>query len=212
TRRGEVTPSWDTHGCLTFPRDGGFRAEAGGVLLGQPPADAEINVLKSWDGGNSARGQDSAEFAHLAALKWETTCELGAVASSPAELDTAIRANPKIDVTAMLLAEARWFEPGLLGLCLFHRTWAGNVFLDFLAAHPKAEGQIGGLGAGLLYHLCEVSCRLRAPLLWGETAAGSTEFYERAFGIENVRDQLLVSLEQQRAYCRRMEGKWGGDD
>ena len=177
----------------------------------KPPADAEINVLKTWTGGASARGQDAAELARLAAWKWEIACELGRVASSLAEIDAVVQANSGAEIVAMLLAEARWFEPGLLGVCLFHRTWAGNVFLDFLAAHPGAEGLVGGLGAGLLYHLCGISCHLNAPLLWGETAAGSTGFYERAFRFENVRDQLLVPLEQQEAFCRRMEVKWRGE-
>ncbi|MBI4621602.1 MAG: hypothetical protein HY736_00080 [Verrucomicrobia bacterium] len=194
-----------------FPAKVGSERRQVSCYWAKPPADAEINVLKAWRGGASARGQDASELARLAALKWEIACELGIVASSVAEFAEAIRANPKAEITGMLLAEARWFEPGLLGVCLFHRTWAGNVFLDFLAAHPEAKGQIGGLGVGLLYHLCGISCHLHALLLWGETAAGSSGFYERAFRFENVRDQLLVPLEQQEAFCRRMENTWRGE-
>lgn len=166
--------------------------------------------MKAWSGGETSRQQDAVELARLAALKWEATCDMGTVAASLIEMESAIRANSRIEVTAMILAEASWFEPGLLGVCLFHRTWAGNVFLDFLAVHPETEGLIGGVGVGLLYQLCDASRRLKAGLLWGETAAKSKQFYERAFGFEEIDDRLLVSLEQQEAFCRRMEDKWRG--
>ena len=49
----------------------------------------------------------------------------------------------------MLLARADRFHGGLLGVCLFHRTWANNVFVDFLAVHPdtmKPDNPITGVG------------------------------------------------------------------
>ena len=110
----------------------------------------------------------------------------------------------------MLIAEARWFEPGLLGVCLFHRTWTGNIFLDFLAAHPLTEGKIGGVGSGLLYHVCNTSRRLKAELLWGETAVNSAGFYQRAFGFEQIADQLSVPFDAQEKFCRLMEDRWRG--
>ena len=174
------------------------------------PGYSEADALKAWVGGDTPRQRDAVALARLAALKWLETCETGTVVSSVPEMESAIRADPQVEVTAMLLAEARWFEPGLMGVCLFHRTWAGNVFLDFLAAHPEAEGQVLGLGTGLLYNLCDISRRLHVALLWGETAVVSKEFYERAFGVEALSDQLLVSHEHQEAFCRRIESKWPG--
>jgi len=177
----------------------------------KPPAEAETRVLKSWNGGVSARGQDSAEFARLAVLKWETTCDLGAVASSAAELDAAIRTDSEIEVTAMLLIAARWFEPGILGFCLFHRTWAGNVFLDFLAAHPATEQggiRISGVGLGLLCHLCDLTHHLHAGLLWGETTARSAPSYRGYFQLPEETDRLVVTPAQQDVFRRSVRERW----
>ena len=74
----------------------------------------------------------------------------------------------------MLLAKAGWFEPGILGVCLFHRTWANNIFIDYLAAHPATmdvDAPIRGVGTGLLFALCDISLQLQLPLHWGETTA-----------------------------------------
>jgi len=172
------------------------------------PGYSEAALLKTWNGYEGARQQDAAELARLAAMKWEATCELGTVASTLDEIQAAIRADPKAEVTVMLLAEARWFDEQLLGVALFHRTWAGNVFLDFLAAHPATAGRVGGIGVGLLYQVCDTSRKLGAPLLWGETAANSVEFYERVLDLEAVSDQLLVPLDRQTLFCERVEAKW----
>lgn len=177
----------------------------------KPPADAELHVLKAWSGGRSADGQDAAEFAHFAAMKWEMTCELGTVASSPAEMDAAILANPEIEVTAMLLAEAPWFESSILGFCLFHRTWAGNLFLDFLAAHPEAESRntrVSGVGIGLLCHLREDTRHLHASLLWGETTRRSAQKYQFYFSLTEKTDRLVVTPEQQDQFCQSVRQKW----
>lgn len=194
-----------------FPVKVGSERRQVACYCAKPPADAEINVLKTWTGGASVRGQDAAELARLAALKWEIACELGIVASSLAEIDATVQANPKTEITGMVLAEARWFEPGLLGVCLFHRTWAGNVFLDFLAVHPETEGsaaRVSGVGTGLLYRLCEVTHHLRAGLLWGETTAGSEPFYRGVFRLAEESDRLLVTPSQQEVFRRSVRERW----
>ncbi len=174
----------------------------------EAPGYSEADTLKAWVGADTARQQDATELARLAALKWEATCELGTVASSLAKMESIIRTDARSEVTGMLIAEARCFEPGLLGVCLFHRTWTGNIFLDFLAAHRQTEGKIGGVGSGLLYHVCNISRRLRAELLWGETAANSAKFYQRAFGFDEATDQLSVPFDAQDRFCRLMEDRW----
>ena len=174
------------------------------------PGYSEADTLKAWPGGETAMQRDATELARLAAMKWEATCEFGAVASSLAELESIILTDAHAEVTGMLIAEARWFEPGVLGVCLFHRTWKGNIFLDFLAAHPQTEGEIGGVGSGLLYHICNLSRRLKPALLWGETAANSAEFYQRAFGFDEATDRLSAPFDRQENFCRFMEDKWRG--
>jgi hypothetical protein len=178
-----------------------------------PPAAAEIADLKSWSNSTteSTRQVDAMELAHLAAIKWEATCDWGTVVKSLSEMEAAIHRRPTVEVTAMLLVRAPWFEAGLLGVCLFHRTWASNVFVDFLAVHPStmAPGQpISGVGIGLLYHLCEVARRLGAPVLWGETTESSAAYYTRLFGLTGLTDQLTISAIQRDAFCREVPQRW----
>jgi hypothetical protein len=155
---------------------------------------------------------DAGELAVLAAQKWTATCEFGTVAKSLAEMESKICEDPEVEVTAMLLVGAKWFEPGLLGVCLFHRTWANNVFLDFLAAHPVAMDpghRINGIGTGLLYHLCVTARHLKAATLWIETTSGSAPFYEQIFQLPRAVDVLSISEERQDSFCLSLRRKWG---
>lgn len=176
----------------------------------RPPASTEVNFLKAWKAGAgaAAAARDAAELAHLAAMKWQATCELGTVADSLQHLEAAVRADKKTEVTGMLLARAEWFDPKILGVCLFHRTWANNVFVDFLAVHPRAAGVVSGTGYGLLHQLCEVSGRLQAALLWGETTESSSVYYAKVFQLHDVTDCLMVPLANQTAFQRALEERW----
>lgn len=194
-----------------FPVKVGTEVKSVSCYWAKGPGYSETDMLKAWRGRETARQRDAVELARLAALRWEITCKFGAVASSWAEFQEAIHNDPQADVTAMLLAEASWFEPGLLGVCLFHRTWAGNLFLDFLAAHPeteRSEARVSGVGIGLLYHVCEVAHHLRASVLWGETTALSAPIYRGYFGLAEVSDRLVVTPEQQEAFCRSVRARW----
>jgi hypothetical protein len=130
------------------------------------PGYSEADVLKTWSAGDGARQQDAVELAKLAAMKWEATCDYGTVASTIGEMQTAVRRDAQAEVTVMLLAEAKWFEERLLGVALLHRTWSGNIFLDFLAAHPATAGQVGGVGVGLLIK------SVIYPRSWGQGCSG----------------------------------------
>lgn len=193
---------------LHFPVKRGAENKQAVCYWAKGPGYSEVNLLNTWNGDGSVRSRNSAELARLAAIKWEATCEYGTVASSCEDIQRAIRTDAKAEVTAMLVAEAKWFDDQILGVCLFHRSWAGNVFLDFLAAHPATEGAVKGIGVGLLYHLCDVCCRLEVELLWGETENGSTGFYEKAFGLAGIKDQLLITHEKQETFCGDISAKW----
>jgi hypothetical protein len=122
-----------------------------------------------------------------------------------------LRENPAEEVSGMLLAGADWFEPGLLGVCLFHRTWANNLFLDFLAAHPATmdlRAPIRGVGTGLLFTLCDISLQLKAPLIWGETTNGSVSYYRDVFGLPDLTDQLAVPAAAQSSFHELTRRKW----
>lgn len=194
-----------------FPVKVGAEVKPASCFWAKRPGYSETMALQGWTGHETARQRDAVELARLAALRWEITCEFGTVASSLAEMATAIRHDPKADVTAMLFAEAKWFAPSLLGVCLFHRTWAGNLFLDFLAAHPDTERSdepVSGVGIGLLYHVCEVAHHLEARLLWGETTGFSAPRYRRYFQLAEETDRLTVTSEQQETFRRSVRDRW----
>jgi hypothetical protein len=192
-----------------FPVKVGDQFKPASCYWAKGPGYSEAMVLQSWTGNETARQRDAVELARLAALRWEITCESGTVVSSLGELEATLRNDPKADVTAMLVTEAKWFDPGLLGVCLFHRTWAGNLFLDFLAAHPDTERSgISGVGIGLLYHVCEVAHQLKANLLWGETTELSAPRYCRYFEQAEETDRLVVTPEQRETFRRSVRDRW----
>jgi hypothetical protein len=199
--------------ALQFPVKVGSVHKHVECFWAEPPANAEIADLKLWSDSRPGvtRQFDAVELGHLAAIKWEATCNWGTAVKSFSEMEAAIHRRPAIEVTAMLLARASWFEAGLLGVCLFHRTWANNVFVDFLAVHPSTmepQRSISGVGIGLLYQLCEVTRRLKAPILWGETTESSAAYYGKFFGLSGLTDQLAVSAIQRDAFCREVQQRW----
>jgi len=178
----------------------------------EPPAYDECVMLKTWGVLTANTGQvDSTELAHLAAQKWEATCKWGTPISSLSQLTALIREKPTEEASGMLLAGAEWFEPGIIGVCLFHRTWSNNIFLDFLAAHPatiKPEEPIKGVGIGLLYLLCEISSQIGAPLIWGETTESSVIYYRKIFDLPELEDRLIVPAAALRSFCDQIRRKW----
>jgi hypothetical protein len=197
---------------IRFPIKASGKIKHAEVFWAEPPAYAECATLRTWRPPTGSAAQlDSAELAQLAAQKWEATCEWGTPASSFAEFTVLIRENPIGEVSAMLLVGADWFEPGLLGVCLFHRTWAKNLFLDFLAAHPATmdlRSPIRGVGTGLLFALCDISLQLKAPLLWGETTAASVSYYRDIFDLPDLTDLLAVPPTAQRSFHESTRRKW----
>ena len=178
-----------------------------------PPGQSEIAHLRSWFSGSGNQAQiDAGELAVLAAMKWGATCKLGTVANSLADMEAKIRKNSEAEVTAMFMAHAEWSRSRALGVCLIHRTWTNNVYLDFLAAHPGTMDpatRVSGIGTGLLYCLCELASRLKAPTLWIETTPGSAAFYCSVFRLPAANDMLGVSRADQDGFCFRVRMKWG---
>lgn len=177
----------------------------------RPPGSAEATALEQWRAqGDALAENDAAELGHMAAAKWRGTAEWGTIASSLADLQSAVREDSTIEVTGMLMASADWFPGRSLGVCLFHRTWMNNLFLDFLAAHPatqRPESEITGVGIGLVFRLAEIACALDVNYLWGETTAFSGPYYRRLFQQDNASDRLLVSNTELQKFCADYRGK-----
>jgi hypothetical protein len=198
---------------VQFPARAGDKPRQVECVWATPPGHSEAALLKTWSSLTGSQTQiDAGELAVLAAQKWSANCKLGTVANSLAEMEAKIHKNPEVEITAMILGRAEWFAPSVLGVCLFHRTWANNVFLDYLAAHPGTMDptmRVSGIGAGLLSCLCDVARHLKAPTLWLETTPGSAPFYRNVFRLPAANDVLAISREQQDGFCSRFREKWG---
>jgi hypothetical protein len=177
-----------------------------------PPALAETALLNTWSARtDDVKANDAAEFAKLATQKWELTNRFGTVVGSIAELEAAVHEEPKAEVTAMLLAGAPWFDASLIGMCLFHRTWANNIFIDYISAHPDcfAESEpISGVGPGLLFLVCEAALRLNCATIWAETTPTSALSYQEFFKAPEATDRLVVDQKMMTAFRDSMSEKW----
>lgn len=177
----------------------------------EPPASAELELLADWlKSVDTPQQMDAAEMAAMASAKWVATCQWGTIATSVDAIKAAIRRNSDVETTGLLVADAGWFPERLLGICLFHRTWTNNLFVDFFATHPltKRHPIIGGVGYGLLNELCVVARQLDARLIWAETTKGSAPVYEHMFGLPHVGDQLLVTADKQIEFCQTVQDRW----
>src|SRR5712691_8192147 len=130
---------------------------------------------------------DSAELANLAFRRWSYYRSDLDVASSLSDLRAKIRNNPNAEIAVLLLAKAprlrdRRVRMNIVGLSLFRRTWANNIFLDILARHPYAG--VSRVGTILLWYVARIASALGADAVWGETTQNSVEYYKKAFGTE----------------------------
>lgn len=197
---------------FSYPVIAGRERRRVGCFWAEPPALAEVYALRGWfatDHDNLA-ACDAAEYAKLAMQKWSVTRELGTAVGSIEELKREIRAEWHVEVTALLLLSAEWFDSTLLAFCLFHRTWANNLYVDFLAVHPDTlspHSAVGGLGSSLLHQLCHVAEQLDANVLWGETSTASVGFYRKIFGRPAMSDRLCVGRTGMARFRRTMERK-----
>jgi hypothetical protein len=126
---------------------------------------------------------DAIEFVRLAAKRWNYYHRSGYAVSSAGELQERIRANPQCEVGFMLLV----FLPGgeIGGGCFARRTWAGNILLDFLFAHPctfsssTGRSTLRGVGVGIMSVLASITLQHQGTELWGEATENSHGFYKK---------------------------------
>jgi hypothetical protein len=118
-----------------------------------------------------------------------------------------------------IVAKADWHESGpIVGAALARRTWANSIFLDYLVTHPGVlaeraaveRGQgLSGIGAGLLWFLCQIGEQIGALRLWGEATKDSSTFYSNVLVLEKKGDLLLADREKMGDYLRGYGAKHG---
>lgn len=95
--------------------------------------------------GGTLNQIDAGAMAYMAAEKWTATCNLGLVAGEFSDLMRFVAEDENADVSAMLVLRHEQLPVFPIGVCLFHRTWTNNLFVDYLAGHPAALGTITGI-------------------------------------------------------------------
>lgn len=144
--------------------------------------------LREWTRFSSNLKQaDAGAYGRLACDKWAAACALGLVAGSESEFRQLIKIDGDAEVTALLLAVSEW-DNTIIGMALFHRTWTGNIFLEYLSAHPTAIGSIKGIGVGILHYIALLALDLEATTLWMETSADSAPYYSHIFELGRSSD------------------------
>ena len=98
-------------------------------------------------------------------------------------------------------------------MCHFRRTWANNIYVDYLSVHPflirNPSNPLPNLGSALLYFVSCVADGIEAGKIWGETTQNSVQFYEKIFGRCIQDDMLDLEREDYMAFKNEMERKFG---
>jgi hypothetical protein len=170
-----------------------------GLVEFVPIREPDVREMKRWQrylkhSGNPNK-KNAVEFASLAIQRWREA--RGSRADSLADLQHFIQDNPRAEVTVFVGAKARWRKHDrLIGILLFRRTWANNVYVHYITSHPeynpggKWEGS--GIGTAITICLTEIAKKIDAGVIWGETTQNSVRFYEKLLGTSGIKDRLYI--------------------
>ena len=87
-------------------------------------------------------------------------------------------------------------DEAVVGAALFHATWKGNVYLDWMAALPeflKNGKKIAGLGGFMLQSVLYVARQLGAKLTFIESIKGAAARYKEYLGLKEECDFILLA-------------------
>lgn len=179
----------------------------------KPPAPEIVEKLRGWASltdPSDAEQTSAAEIAGLAAGVWEAaSSSLYPPAATLDEMKEARDTNPYFDTMGLLVLRAEWFADTILGFCLFERTWSNNIFMAYLAHHPKVTTLgIKGTGTNLLFAVCDIAVKLEAGNLWAQTTHSSANRYKKFFELPEVTDRLDVPFATMVKFCEDYRSKW----
>lgn len=177
----------------------------------------DTRSLQSWQ--RAAKGianpsaRDSADLAKAAFAKWIRCRRERRAANSLREAVDLVRNNPHEEVGMLVLAKSTLAGAAMAGVCHFRRTWCNNVMVDFLAVHPREvrseQSRFKGLGSCLLWYVAEFADELEAETLWLEATQNSAPAYQRIFGLEAVKDLVVLSRSQYTVFRDSMRQAQG---
>ncbi len=172
---------------------------------------AERAYIRSWANQFPTKANlkvaDILEYGDHALAKWDYYSKAGRCPVDWNEVPMRIQMEPDCELGALfnLFCEATP-EFAVLAFAFIRRTWANNLAIDFIATNPLLETEeprrVKGVGTSLLFALCEVAYRLKAPFVWGEATVSSRKFYEERFGVV-VDDLFRINREQYVAVLKK---------
>ncbi len=180
-------------------------------------------MLQSWSTAPSETDPvgviDAAEYAGLAAEKWEASRQRGRVIDHFRDLHGRLRKDSKGEMVFLIVASLpQGPAAGILGFCLFRRTWAHNLFVDYLGTSPASlrpgAQPVRGVGTGLLYTVMAVGHEMDAGRCMLEATDVSFGFYRHQFRLMEVNDLCSLSAAEQWHFMEKTRASWerGGMD
>ncbi len=179
--------------------------------------EPDVAVIRSWHAlsgaGDKPLVQDAAEYAGLATGKWDQARAKGRVAGTLRDLVGAIKSNPEAELLTLLVARAEWHQPAPpLGFCLVRRTWAHNLFVDFLGNDPRllrpGAPRIKGIATGLLYTVMALGQVLDAGRCLIEATDQSFGFYRKKFRLMELNDLFSLTPAEQWHFLEKTRAGW----
>jgi hypothetical protein len=155
---------------------------------------ADTGLLQGWQEylgpDSSGNMQDSADFARQAVLRWQSYADQRLLVDSLIAGDSAGDGNQEFAALMVMTADW-WFRPGEpMAFAYFRRTWSGGIYLEFMAGHPLAEGQIRGLLRATIRNLAIIAEATQSHWLWWEATAESHPKYQKNVGPLNTLDSV----------------------
>lgn len=156
---------------------------------------------------------DAAEYAGLAAEKWEASSQRGRVVGEFGKVQAKLRDDPRAELIFLIVASIpAQGTYQAASFCLFRRTWAHNLFVDYLGTNPESlrPGALSprGLGTGLLYTVMAVGHEIGAGRCMLEATDESFGFYRRQFRLMEVNDLCSLSPAEQWHYLEKTQATW----
>jgi len=93
----------------------------------------------------------------------------------------------------------------VVAICLFRRTWYNNLYIDFLAKHPRAP--FASAGGAALWHISKIAKSIGAHAIWGETTQNSVGYYKRALRRKSMTDLLFLKRKEYEAFANDFEAE-----
>jgi hypothetical protein len=179
---------------------------------------------KSWEekvrGDNHPLRCDAVEFAHLAQMRCSTHSQMQPYAATIEEFKAHIKNNPNAEVACFACLKCDWFPDGeIIGFCHFRRTWANNIVLDYLGAHPFISAPpaaytniVKGVGSALIYFVIQAAKTCGSELIWGEATQNSCEYYQNNLKLGAVKDLIQIPKDKFVSFAEKFDTSWAKAD